>query len=144
MKAYRSKRRIFLSALLHSFLLLLLCFTKGWTLPENEGNTAGGYNNSYGNLLYKEGVITSQTSQSYTTGGFQKLTSPPLSFVMSGDHNPTSTTLNYRGSRGYYRSKNSASLENTYYLEIRDSSTILPRATWTNKPNGFSLRCVAW
>ena len=112
-----------------------------WTLPENEGNKSGLYNNSYGNLLYKEGVINTQTGGGYTTGGFQKLSSPPLSFVRSGYHPTPGATLDYRGSRGYYWSR-SASGANSLFLYFL-SSSIGPQFSF-NKSDGVSLRCVAW
>ena len=111
-------------------------------------NTAGGYNNSYGNLLFKEGVITSETSTSYATGGFQKLTSPPLSFVMSGLHKTTGAGIPSRDSYGYYWS---STLYNTKYARILHftSSRIYPHNTdydlgYNGIIYGFSLRCVAW
>ena len=143
MKAYRSKRRFFLSASLHSFLLLLLCFFKGWTLPENSGNTVGGYNNSYGNLLWKEGVITSDSEKtSYTTGGFQKLSSPPLSFARCGIHETTGTTLLYRGSYADYWSRSTLNASYSRYLYFTSGS--IPPQYDETKAYGFSLRCVAW
>ena len=125
------------------FYCFFSVFLKGWTLPENSGNSAGGYNNSYGNLLWKEGVITSQTSTSYATGGFQKLTSSPLSFLMSGTHNTTGTSLSNRGSYGYYWSRSASNASSSYYLHFL-SGSVTPQYDYYLKPRGFPLRCVAW
>ena len=123
------------------FVKFTSVFSYIWTLPENGGNASGKYNNSYGNLLYKEGVITSETG-GYTTGGFQKLTSPPLSFVRSGSHKSTGTALELRGSEGRYwsRSANNAShSRGSYFL-----SSSIGLQEYYSKSLGFSLRCVAW
>ena len=124
------------------FVKLTSVFSYIWTLPENEGNTAGGYNNSYGNLLYKEGVINTETSTSYATGGFNKLLSPPLSFVRSGYHEATGTARNTRGSYGDYWTLSVYSSTNSRALRFPNDSIDLQYSS--NKANGFSLRCVAW
>ena len=113
-----------------------------WTLPENEGNKSGQYNNSYGNLLYKEGVINTETGGGYTTGGFQKLISPPLSFVISGYHLTTGTSVSYRGSEGDCWSRSAYNASDSRHLYFT-SSSIHPQYSY-NKSYGWSLRCVAW
>ena len=104
-------------------------------------NTAGGYNNSYGNLLYKEGVINSETDSTYATNGFQKLTTPPLGFAGSGAHHTTGTAMNTRGSAGGYWSRTARS-SNAYDLYFGDKDAGLQGSN--GRCYGFSLRCVAW
>ena len=125
------------------FVASSLFFLCVWTLPENEGNKSGLYNNSYGNLLASEGVIAKETSTSYATGGFNKLISPPLSFARSGSHDRTSTTLLYRGSYGYYWAKTATNAIKSYNFNfaINDFTS---RSTFYEMTNGLSLRCVAW
>ena len=123
------------------FLLLLFWFFKGWTLPENEGNKSGLYNNSYGNLLYKEGVINTETGGGYTTGGFQKLSSPPLSFVRGGYHG-TGAGAPGRGSAGDYWSRLAVDASYSRHLYFT-SGSVNPQFSF-DKPYGLSLRCVAW
>lgn len=112
---------------------------KGWTLPDNYTQTAG---QSYSNLLHKYGVIANITDNSaYATDGYAKLTAAPLSFALSGRHLNSGTTVNFRGSFGYYWSGTSYSTRNAYYLYF-SSSNVYPQYNY-DKRYGSAIRCVA-
>ena len=124
------------------FIISSLFFCVGWTLPENTGNTT--YNNSYGNLLFKEGITTSETSKTYTSDGFQKITSPPLSFALNGRHYAPGTSLSSRGSNGYYWSRSAIDASSSRNLYFHSRLVYPQDADYGNKSYGYSLRCVAW
>ena len=79
---------------------------------------------------------------SYATGGFQKLTSPPLSFVISGYHPTSGTTMDRRGLYGYYWSRSADTASDSCLLRF-GSGSLSPQHN-TTKSSGRSLRCVAW
>ena len=116
----------------------MLHFPKGWQLPQNS-TTVG--TKSYSNLLFQAGVIGKIDGSGYADGGFEKLTSSPMSFLHAGYHTTTGTSVSSRGSLGNYWSKSSSSTTNAYNLNF-NSSNVNPRNNNT-KANGLTVRCVA-
>ena len=73
--------------------------------------------------------------------GFDVLTGYPMSFLCAGNHDTTGTSVNNRGSLGYYWSRSSYSTTLAYSLYFH-SSNVYPR-NGDPKTNGLTVRCVA-
>ena len=112
---------------------------KGWRLPtiSNQSNAMPGSTNEFARLNYI--YNDNRTSGDNADAG---LLAEPLWFIKSGYVN--SSLKNY-GANGYYWSSTSRSPVDAYSL-IFSANTVEP-ATYagfaTNRPNGWSVRCLA-
>ncbi|MBQ9019874.1 hypothetical protein IJ096_00925 [Candidatus Saccharibacteria bacterium] len=117
---------------------------KGWKLPTSaERNTASSSapDKSYGKLLYST-IGFSSANASGSTGGpyVQKMQQAPLWFSSPGSY---SSGLDLQGTYGYYWSRK-AYTSSGYALDLyfgTNNGTLYPQS-YSNKYNGFSVRCV--
>ena len=109
----------------------------GWRLPIDTNADQSIY--EFGELLYKQGVITTKTSTSYAANGFGNIRKSPLWFVRPGyivNHTHYSAA-----EAGFYWSSTVTSSNDAYYLSFSKSDIYASSSSY--RFNGLPIRCVA-
>ncbi len=116
---------------------------KGWTLPSAQSSAS-----DFGIMLNAQGIISSATSVSYATDGFNNIRIAPLYWVRAGEVSGGVSSRRYKaGNTGHYWSSTTLFLTisgaryayNAYF----DSSYITPRSGGYIRSSGESVRCIA-
>lgn len=110
---------------------------KGWTLPSANSPAPS----DFGTMLFAQGIISSTTSGSYATDGFNKVRTTPLYWVRAG-YVYTGGSREAAGSIGSYWSSTASSRGFAYYASFI-SSDIRPRFEGNTRFVGQSVRCIA-
>ena len=111
---------------------------KGWRLPIATNANQSTY--EFGELLYKQDIIATKTSTSYTENSFNKIRTMPLWLMRAGGIG--GDTLHESTRLGRYWSSTVLNSSNAYYLEFGNSN-ILPAKNF-GRSRGWAIRCLAW
>ena len=111
---------------------------KGWRLPIATNANQSVY--EFGELLYRQSIVTTKTSNSYAENGFDNIRKSPLWLSRSG--NIGASTLNDAATHGYYWSNTISNSEITYYLDFTNSNVWSAYNIYYRR-GGRSVRCLA-
>ncbi|MBR0467499.1 hypothetical protein IJJ53_01120 [Candidatus Saccharibacteria bacterium] len=112
---------------------------KGWRLPVATNDNQSVY--EFGELLYEQGIVTSKTSTTYATDGFNNIRKSPLWFTRGGLI--TDNTLYEPNSYGgYYQSSTIKSNTTAFQLNF-NKNNIQPASTQYTRRIGTLVRCLA-
>ena len=110
---------------------------KGWRLPITTNNDQSIY--EFGELLFKQGIITSKTSTTYTINGFANIRKSPLWLVRSGTI--YGSELQQATLSGYYRPSTVRNSDYSYGITFTKSSAASANA-YDARYSGNSIRCL--
>ena len=105
---------------------------KGWSIPQADNTSAG-----FAKLDKDMGGTGVHQRTAEASNRWRKY---PANFLYSGDF--SSSSVSYRGSRGYYWSSTVGNTSISYRLYLL-SSSVTPGTYYDYKYNGFTARCVA-
>ena len=116
---------------------------RGWQLPANHtADSTKSWQNLLTTTYWGDTDNRDGASNLSSAEGAAMLHKMPLSIVFSGYYYWVSGSLDYRGSYGYYWSSTPASNYYSAYNLNFNSTYVYPQGG-SNKPNGFTIRCVA-
>ncbi len=111
---------------------------KGWRLPIATNANQSVY--EFGELLYRQSIIATKTSTSYTENGFNNIRKTPLWFVRGGSI--YNNALNSSSTYGNYWSSVAISYEGAYRSDF-DKNTVTPASVNGGRNAGRTIRCLA-
>ena len=111
---------------------------KGWRLPI--ATNANNESREFGGLLVAQGIMSSNTANSYAANGFINIRKSPLWFVRPGYIN--GGTLYSAASNGYYWSSTVSDSYNAYDL-LFNPGNVYPAYNDYGRRDGRSVRCLA-
>ena len=111
---------------------------KGWRLPIGINND--GSIREFQTMLYKQGIIISNSSNSYTTNGFYDIRKSPIWLVRGGFIN---RNVIYNGSYGFLHSSTTYSDTSSYGFIHTSSTTSIYNSFDFSRGYGRSVRCLA-
>ena len=116
---------------------------RGWQLPASHtADSTKSWQNLLTTTYWGDTDNRDGASNLSSAEGAAMLHKMPLSIVFSGYYGWVNGNLNSRGSYGYYWSSTPYSLYYGAYYLYFGSTYVHPQRS-SDKPNGFTIRCVA-